>query len=126
MKEIINSEKAPAPIGPYNQANLVDGKLLFVSGQLPLNAATGSLVTDTVENEVNQIMENIKMVLSAANMSLENVVKTTIFCTNLGDFKTINEVYGSYFTGNYPARETVQVAALPLGVHVEISVIATK
>ncbi|MFM7017892.1 RidA family protein [Flavobacterium sp.] len=126
MKKIINTEKAPAPIGPYNQAVLV-GNTLFTSGQIALDPISMELVLDDIETETKQVMENMKAVLEAANMSFENVVKSTIFIMNMSDFARINSVYGIYFNEQTaPARETVQVAGLPKGVNVEISMIAIK
>lgn len=126
MKRIIYTEKAPAPIGPYNQAVLV-GNTLYSSGQIALNPATMELVLDNIETETKQVMENMKAVLAAADMTFENVIKTTIFIMNMGDFERINAVYGSYFDeATAPARETVQVACLPKNVNIEISMIAVK
>jgi 2-iminobutanoate/2-iminopropanoate deaminase len=126
MKKIIFTGKAPAPIGPYNQAVLV-GNTLYTSGQIALNPTTMELVLDDIETETKQVMENMKAVLEAADMTFENVVKTTIFIMNMGDFARINSVYGSYFDEKTaPARETVQVACLPKNVNVEISMIAIK
>ena len=126
MKKIIYTEKAPAPIGPYNQAVLV-GNTLYTSGQIALNPATMELVLDDIETETKQVMENMKAVLAAADMTFENVIKTTIFIMNMGDFAKINAVYGSYFDeATAPARETVQVACLPKNVNIEISMIAVK
>ena len=126
MKKIIYTEKAPAPIGPYNQAVLV-GNTLYTSGQIALNPATMELVLDDIETETKQVMENMKAVLAAADMTFENVIKTTIFIMNMGDFERINAVYGSYFDeATAPARETVQVACLPKNVNIEISMIAVK
>ncbi len=126
MKRIIYTEKAPAPIGPYNQAVLV-GNTLYSSGQIALNPATMELVLDDIETETKQVMENMKAVLAAADMTFENVIKTTIFIINMGDFARINAVYGSYFDeATAPARETVQVACLPKNVNIEISMIAIK
>lgn len=126
MKKIIYNEKAPAPIGPYNQAVLV-GNTLYTSGQIALNPATMELVLDDIETETKQVMENMKAVLAAADMTFENVIKTTIFIMNMGDFARINAVYGSYFDeATAPARETVQVACLPKNVNIEISMIAVK
>lgn len=122
-KQIINTPNAPAPIGPYNQSVKV-GNTLYVSGQIPLDPASGNLVTSGITDETHQAMKNLEAVLSAAGMSFQNVVKTTIFLTDMQTFPQVNEAYGSYFTGDFPARETVQVAALPKGVNVEISVIA--
>lgn len=126
MKKIIFTDKAPAPIGPYNQAVLV-GNTLYTSGQIALHPATMELVLDNIETETRQVMENMKAVLEAADMTFDKVVKTTIFIMNMGDFARINTVYGSYFDEKTaPARETVQVAGLPKGVNVEISMIAVK
>ena len=126
MKKIIFTEKAPAPIGPYNQAILV-GNTLYTSGQIALNPATMELVLNDIETETKQVMENLKAVLAAADMTFENVIKTTIFIMNMGDFTRINAVYGSYFDeATAPARETVQVACLPKNVNIEISMIAVK
>lgn len=124
MKKIIITDKAPAPIGPYNQAVLV-GNTLYTSGQIALNPETMELVLDDIETETKQVMENMKAVLEAADMTFENVIKTTIFIMNMDDFAKINSVYGTYFDEKTaPARETVQVAGLPKGVNVEISMIA--
>ena len=124
MKKIIFTENAPAPIGPYNQA-ILTGNTLYTSGQIAINPATGELVTDNIEVETAQVMENMKAVLTAAGMTLENVVKTSIFIMDMNDFGKINTVYGSYFNEKTaPARETVQVACLPKNVNVEISMIA--
>ena len=126
MKKIIFTDKAPAPIGPYNQAVLI-GNTLYTSGQIALHPTTMELVLDDIETETKQVMENMKAVLEAAEMTFDNVVKTTIFIMDMGDFARINSVYGSYFDeSNAPARETVQVAGLPKGVNVEISMIAVK
>ena len=126
MRKIIYTDKAPAPIGPYNQAVLV-GNTLYTSGQIALNPATMELVLDDIETETKQVMENMKAVLAAADMTFENVIKTTIFIMNMGDFARINTVYGSYFDeATAPARETVQVACLPKNVNIEISMIAVK
>lgn len=124
MKKIIFTEKAPAPIGPYNQA-ILTGNTLYTSGQIAINPVDGSLVTTTIEAETTQVMENLKAVLEAAGMTFENVVKSTIFIMNMNDFGAINTIYGSYFNEKTaPARETVQVACLPKNVNIEISVIA--
>lgn len=124
MKKIIFTDKAPSPIGPYNQAVLA-GNTLYTSGQIALDPQTMELVTTDIESETRQVMENMKAVLEAAGMSFENVVKTTIFIMDMNDFGKINTVYGSYFNEeNSPARETVQVAGLPKNVNVEISMIA--
>ena len=124
MKKIIFTENAPAPIGPYNQA-ILTGNTLYTSGQIAINPATGELVTDNIEVETAQVMENMKAVLTAAGMTFENVIKTSIFIMDMNDFGKINTVYGSYFNEKTaPARETVQVACLPKNVNVEISMIA--
>jgi 2-iminobutanoate/2-iminopropanoate deaminase len=126
MKTIIYTDKAPAPIGPYNQAVLVDNTL-YTSGQIALNPVTMELVLDTIEIETTQVMENMKAVLEAANMTFADVVKASIFISDMNDFAKINTVYGSYFDEKTaPARETVQVAKLPRNVNVEISMIAIK
>lgn len=126
MKKIIITSKAPAPIGPYNQA-ILKGNTLYTSGQIALNPETGKLILTDINTETQQVMENMKAVLEAANMTFDDVVKTTIFITDMNDFGKINQVYGSYFNeDNAPARETVQVAKLPKNVHVEISMIAVK
>lgn len=124
MKKIIYTENAPAPIGPYNQAILV-GNTLYTSGQIALNPQTMELVLDDIETETKQVMENMKAVLAAADMTFENVIKTSIFIMNMNDFTRINSVYGNYFDeATAPARETVQVACLPKNVNIEISMIA--
>lgn len=125
LKKIIFTDKAPAPIGPYNQAVLING-MLYTSGQIAINPSTGELITTDIETETELVMQNLKAVLEAANMSFENVVKTTIFIMNMADFSRINAVYGKYFDEKTaPARETVQVACLPKNVNVEISMIAS-
>ena len=124
QKKIINTPNAPAPIGPYSQAVLV-GDTLYTSGQIALNPKTMMLVTDTIEVETTQVMENLKAVLAAAEMTFENVVKVTIFIKNMNDFVRINSVYATYFNEQTaPARETVEVACLPKNVNIEISVTA--
>jgi 2-iminobutanoate/2-iminopropanoate deaminase len=123
MKKIIFTEKAPKPIGPYNQA-VMAGNTLFVSGQIPLNPATGQLVKGDIKEQTGQVMENLKAILLEAGLDFSNVVKSSIFISDMKDFPLINEVYGAYFDENAPARETVQVAGLPMGVDVEISCIA--
>ena len=126
MKKIIITKNAPAPIGPYSQA-ILKGGTLYTSGQIAINPETGDLVLIDIETETHQVMKNLKAVLEAANMSFNDVVKTSIFITDMNDFGKINEVYGCYFDNdNAPARETVQVAQLPKNVHVEISMIAVK
>ena len=123
MKKIIVTKNAPDPIGPYSQA-VQAGGFIFVSGQVGKNPATGNVVNDTIQNETTQVMQNIKNILETGGSSLDKVVKTTIFLTNMDDFSKVNEVYGSFFKGEFPARETVQVSRLPLNVNVEISVVA--
>jgi 2-iminobutanoate/2-iminopropanoate deaminase len=124
MKKIIFTEKAPAPIGPYNQAVLI-GNTLYTSGQIAINPVNNEMVLETIEVETKQVMQNMQAVLEAAGMTFENVVKTTIFIMDMNDFAKINSVYGSYFDEKMaPARETVQVAGLPKNVNVEISMIA--
>lgn len=126
MKKIITTKQAPAPIGPYNQAVLIKDTL-YTSGQIAINPANGNLVLTNIDDETKQVMENLKAVLAAAEMTFENVVKTSIFIADMNDFTKINAVYGSYFNDdNAPARETVQVARLPKNVNVEISMIAVK
>lgn len=123
MSKIINTNSAPAPIGPYNQS-VKSGNILFVSGQIPLIAETMELVNESVEAETHQVMKNLKAILEEAGLDMSNIVKASIFCKDLNDFARINEVYGSYFEGDFPARECVEVARLPKDVSVEISVIA--
>jgi len=126
MKKIIFTPKAPAPIGPYSQA-VLSGNTLYVSGQIPINPESNQLITSSVQAQTKQVMENLKAVLFKAEMSFENVVKTTIFITDMNDFSVINSVYQSYFSDqNTPARETVEVSRLPKDVNVEISVIAVR
>ena len=122
-KIVIRTNNAPAPIGPYNQAILADNTL-YISGQICLDPISGELKKKDVQEETHQVMQNLKAILSAANTGFNNVVKTTIFITDMNQFSAINEVYGQYFNGDFPARETVQVAALPKFVNVEISMIA--
>jgi 2-iminobutanoate/2-iminopropanoate deaminase len=125
MKTIITTPNAPAPIGPYNQA-VLKGAMLYTSGQIAIDPKTGNLVTDDIQKETKMVMENIKAILSEAGMNFENVLKTTIFISDMHNFAKINEVYGAYFKENTaPARETVEVANLPKFVNVEISVIAS-
>lgn len=124
-KKIITSANAPAPIGPYSHAVLI-GNTLYTSGQVAKDAHTGEMVQSDINAETHKVMQNLEAILKEAGMGFEHVVKTTIYCTDLANFATINEVYGSYFTGNFPARETVQVVKLPLNAHVEISVVAVK
>ncbi|MFN4972414.1 MAG: RidA family protein [Bacteroidota bacterium] len=124
-KKIITSENAPAPIGPYSHAIMV-GNTLYTSGQVAKDAQTGEMVQSDIKAETRKVMTNLQAILNEANMDFSHVVKTTIYCTDLANFSAINEVYGSYFTGNFPARETVQVVKLPLNANVEISVVAVK
>ena len=126
MKKIINTPHAPAPIGPYNQA-VLSGKTLYISGQVAFNPTTMVLVIDDIKTETKQVMENLKAILNKANMTFENVVKTSIFLSDMNNFVAVNEVYGEYFVSeSAPARETVQVARLPKDVNVEISMIAVE
>ncbi|SDR00820.1 RidA family protein [Flagellimonas zhangzhouensis] len=126
MKKIINTPNAPAPIGPYNQAVLVKDTL-YISGQIPIDPATGELVEGDIKKETQQSMENLKAILDEAGMTFENVIKTSIFIADMHQFSQINEVYGTYFDAKTaPARETVEVANLPKFVNVEISMIAVK
>ena len=124
-KRIITTTNAPAPIGPYNQAVLVNETTLYTSGQIALNPTTMELVLDDILTETKQVMENMKAVLKAAEMTFDNVIKTSIFISDMNNFSKINEVYGTYFDeATAPARETVEVACLPKNVNVEISMIA--
>ncbi|OJW82092.1 MAG: reactive intermediate/imine deaminase [Bacteroidetes bacterium 46-16] len=122
-KKIIRTDNAPAPIGPYNQA-VQAGNMLFISGQIALDPTTGQLVQSSIKAEAQQVMENLQAVLQAAGMDFSNVIKTSIFLMDMASFTEVNEVYAMYFSDNYPARETVQVAGLPKGVRVEISMVA--
>ena len=124
MKKIINTDKSPAPIGPYNQAILKDNTL-FISGQIALDPISMKLNNDSIENETNQIMLNLKHILKEANMDFSNVVKTSIFLSDMNLFKEVNDIYGKYIIKGYePARETIAVKTLPMNVNVEISMIA--
>ncbi|WP_416443985.1 RidA family protein [Leeuwenhoekiella sp. A16] len=126
MKKIISTPNAPAPIGPYNQAVLA-GETLFISGQIPLDPSTGELVSGDIAEESKMVMKNLEAILTAAEMTFENVVKSSIFLSDMNDFSAVNAVYGTYFNEETaPARETVQVANLPKFVNVEISMIAVK
>jgi len=126
MKTIINTPNAPAPIGPYNQAVLVNG-ILYTSGQIAINPKTNDLVTDDIETETEMVMKNLKAILKTANMDFNDVFKTTIFISDMNNFAKINAVYSKYFDeSTAPARETVEVANLPKFVNVEISMMATK
>ncbi|WP_347159946.1 RidA family protein [Pontibacter chitinilyticus] len=122
---IINSPQAPAPIGPYSQATMANG-ILYVSGQIALDAQSGNLISDSIEAETHQVMKNLQAILAEAGLDFSNVLKCTIFVKDLNNFGRINETYGSYFTSNPPARETVEVSRLPKDVNVEISCIAAK
>ena len=123
QKIIIKTDKAPAPIGPYNQA-IKAGNMLFVSGQIALDPSNGELLMENIEQETNQVMKNIGALLTEAGAGFEHIVKTTIFLSDMGLFAAVNKIYGEYFSGNYPARETVAVKGLPKNVNVEISVTA--
>lgn len=124
MKKIINTNNAPAPVGPYNQSVLA-GNMLFVSGQIPINPATGEIISESIEAETTQVLENIKSILEEASMTFVNVVKCSVFVTDMGMFGRINEIYAKYFPAeSAPARELVQVVTLPKNVNVEISAIA--
>ena len=125
MKTIINTNNAPAPIGPYSQA-VMTGNMLFVSGQIAIDPSNGNLITINIIQETSQVMKNISNILAAAGMQFSNVIKTTIFLMDMKDFPHVNEVYAQFFEKDFPARETVQVAGLPKGVNVEISVVAVK
>lgn len=125
MKSIVNTSKAPAPIGPYNQA-VKAGGTLYISGQIPLSVSSNEIIADDIEAETKQIMENIKAILSEAGYSFQDVVKTTIFLSDMSHFNDVNRVYGEYFDDDAPARETVAVKTLPKNVRVEISAIAFK
>jgi len=123
MKKIISTNEAPGAIGPYSQA-VRSGSFLFCSGQIPLDPKSGQIVPGEIDAQTRRVLDNIGAVLKAEELTFDHVVKTTIFLTNLGDFQTVNEVYGSYFKEDPPARSTIQVAALPKGANVEIEVIA--
>lgn len=123
-KKIINTSNAPAPIGPYSQAVASNG-VLYVSGQIPLDPTTMELISSGIKDETHRVMQSLKAILEEAGISFDNVVKCSIFVADMGDFGAINEVYGSYFGDNSPARETVEVSTLPKNVNVEISCIAT-
>ncbi|MBA22444.1 MAG: reactive intermediate/imine deaminase [Flavobacteriales bacterium] len=125
MKKIINTPNAPAPIGPYNQA-VLSNNVLYVSGQIPLEPGSMKLIEGNLEDETTRVMENLKAVLEAVHMTFENVVKTSIFLSDMNNFNAVNKIYGTYFKEETaPARETVEVANLPKFVRVEISMIAT-
>jgi 2-iminobutanoate/2-iminopropanoate deaminase len=122
-KEIIQTSHAPAPIGPYNQA-VKKGNMLFISGQIAINPATHDLENKDIQSETHQVMHNLKSILQAAGMDFSNILKTTIFLSDMTLFAEVNEIYGQYFQGDFPARETVAVKGLPKNVNVEISAIA--
>ncbi len=125
MKKIIESKEAPAPIGPYSQA-VMYGDVLYVSGQIAINAATGEMDNASIAAETERVMHNLEAVLKEAGMDFNNVLKCSIFLSDMGDFSSVNEVYAKYFTSNPPARETVAVRTLPKNVNVEISCIAGR
>lgn len=124
-KSVINTTKAPAPIGPYSQA-VKAGGLIFVSGQIALKTGSSEVITGSITEETEQVMENLKAILETGGINFSNVIKTTIFLSDMALFGQVNEVYGKYFTGDFPARETVAVAGLPKNVNVEISMIACE
>ena len=124
MKKIVKTNKAPEPVGPYNQA-VIHNNTMYISGQIALDPYTKELVINDLKKETMLVMNNLKAILENENLSFENVIKSTIFLSDMGNFKEVNEIYGSFFNkGNEPARETVEVSKLPLGVNVEISMIA--
>ena len=123
MKKIISTSEAPGAIGPYSQA-VRSGSFLFCSGQIPLDPKSGEIVSGDIATQTRRVLDNIAAILRTAGLTFDHVVKTTIFLTSLGDFQTVNEIYGSYFKQDPPARSTVQVSALPRGANVEIEVIA--
>jgi 2-iminobutanoate/2-iminopropanoate deaminase len=125
MKKIINTTNAPAPIGPYNQAVATEN-MLFISGQIALIPGTSDLANEDIASETTQVMKNLEAILKEAEMNFGHVVKTTIFLSDMQLFAQVNEIYGSYFTADYPARETVAVKGLPKNVNVEISMIAVR
>lgn len=125
MKSVVNTSKAPAPIGPYNQA-IKAGGTLYISGQIPLSVSSGEIIVDDIEAETKQVMENLGAILFEADYSFQDVVKTTIFLSDMDHFSDVNKVYGGYFGDDAPARETVAVKTLPKNVRVEISAIAFK
>lgn len=124
-KKIVTSKNAPEPIGPYSHGVMI-GNTLYTSGQVAKDAVTGEMIQTDIKAETKKVMENLQAILTEAGMDFSQVVKTTIYCTDLGNFAAINEIYGSFFTANFPARETVQVVKLPLNANVEISVVAVK
>ena len=125
MKKIVKTNKAPQPVGPYNQAVIHNGTM-YISGQIALDPITNELVTNNLKKETMLVMNNLKAILESENLSFENVIKSTIFLSDMGSFNEVNEIYATFFkSGNEPARETVEVSKLPLGVNVEISMIAS-
>ena len=124
MKKTIQSLNAPKAIGPYSQAVLSTGEVLFVSGQLPIDVTTGSFAGEDIQSQTRQSLENIKAILQEAGMSMDHVVKTTVLLADIQDFKAMNEIYAQYFTADFPARAAFQVAALPQGAKVEIEAVA--
>lgn len=124
-KQIVETNNAPAPIGPYSQA-VIFGNMLYLSGQIAINPASGELVMDDISTETEQVMQNIRAVLKEAGYGFEHIIKTSIFLSSMDNFNAVNTVYGKYFSSNFPARETVEVSKLPKGVNVEISVVAGK
>lgn len=125
MKRIIETKGAPAPVGPYSQAVEVSG-MLYCSGQIAIDPSTNQVFTGDVREQTLRVMENIKAVLSAAELDFSHIIKTTIYLTDMSDFSAVNEIYSKYFTGKFPARSTVAVAGLPKGVNVEIEVLAKR
>ena len=125
MKQAVNTDQAPEPIGPYNQA-VIAGSTMYISGQLPINSESGKLEKKDLKHQTKLVMENIKAILDKAEMEFSHIVKCSIFITDIKKFPQVNEVYGSYFDDDFPARETIEVAGLPLGADVEISCIAMK
>ena len=123
--KVILTSNAPQPIGPYSQA-IMNNNTLYVSGQIAIIPQTGEINLSSIENETKQVMENIKAIIETAGLTMSHIVKTSIFLTNMGNFSKVNEVYDTYFKENPPARETIQVSALPKNVNIEISVIAIK
>jgi len=124
-KKIVNSNSASAPIGPYSQA-VIAGEFLFVSGQIAIDSISNKLMTSDIETETRQVMQNIQAILVEAGMNFASIVKTTIFLKDMDNFAKVNEVYGSYFSGDFPARETIEVSRLPKDVNVEISIVAVE
>jgi len=120
------TDEAPKPVAPYNQSRMTAAGILFISGQIPIIPETGELLKGDIKNETRQVMENIRAILKANNLSFSDVVKCTVFLTDIGDYKAMNEVYGSFFKETFPAREAIEVVNLPLGASIEISAIASK